>query len=131
MPYLILSLSLSLLYLFAPFLSLSLSLFLKVSDIQRANLLLGTESIHKYKVLKIPLSCHSSPQGSPRSDSQRKNFRTSPSLLVSSTEEEEEEVRRKPASLVAGERDIMSLLNAVDQQLMASKSFADKLAEKK
>ncbi|XP_011405886.1 PREDICTED: lysM and putative peptidoglycan-binding domain-containing protein 2-like [Amphimedon queenslandica] len=102
-----------------------------IADIQRSNLLLGNESIHRYKILKIPLSVSSSPQPSPSLDHRKTETRTSSSQLVSSMEEEEEEVKRKPSSLVAGERDIMSLLNAVDQQLLVSKSFADKLAEKK
>ena len=50
----------------------------------------------------------------------------------------EEDVKHKPLSLSgggglssSGEKDISSLLNAVDEQLKLSRNFAEKLAKKK
>ena len=96
---------------------------MKVAEIQRTNRLFPSESIHVRSELKIPFtlpSAKSSPRSSP------KDFlRTS---MCSTDEEDEPEVKRKP--VVAGERDIATMLSAIDQQLKISREFADKLGRK-
>jgi LysM repeat protein len=111
-----------------------------VSGILRANQLLGNESIHKYKELKIPMFSGNLAQSSPNSSPQtlkkslgntRKSTDEDLNASMSSTSSDEE-VKRKPEQITNrdGERDISCLLNQIDQQLAVSKNFVDMLSIK-
>lgn len=89
----------------------------------------SNESIHKNKELKIPY-CSTSPQSSPLTFRKTEtNSESVKELEISSSLEEE--VKQKPKPEDGGEKNILSLLNAVDEQLKVSQDFVDKLATKK
>lgn len=89
----------------------------------------SNESIHRNKELKIPY-CSPSPQYSPlTSRKTEENNESLKELEISSSLEEDVKYKPKPGD--GGEKNILSLLSAVDEQLKLSQDFVDKLAVKK
>ena len=111
----------------------------QVAEIQRINRLFSNDTIHLHEDLKIPycVSPSSSPIITHKSGTAKQ---TNTSSLIEDSDEEDD-VKHTSLSLSgggvreglssSGEKDISSLLNAVDEQLKLSRNFAEKLAKKK